>query len=342
MQIMLENPGYRGKLSKVITEKETAHLKRFIFIETQFNDTNNMSATIVNMTRRIKCSPFYLDRKEEESNIAIYMGKYLPASDSGKITKGDVIDISEVHYNNSYIDPVDKRNHETYLSYDYSPYTEPMRLAPKDVYNTFGVPIETPFPEFFTKEDQKKNWSNDQDFGTYLNQNGVYRVKLLNLLDDGLTSVSKVNFDSSSFDKLLNTKYNPFDGVRGDEIQNLYSVVSMCKYSVEVSGFRKGIVIFDTRRGFNVDINSLEMFMEHVNPVEIQMCFNNLMNSLSDIFEYYFLTSFKNSSIYSTDFVLYMYFAPYTNTIRILLHNETGSLAIPLSTLTEEINSNKR
>ena len=341
MQIMLENPGYRNKLTKIITEKETAHLKRFIFIETQFNDTKNMSATIINMSRRIKLSPFYIDKKEEESNITVYMGKYLPASDGDKITKGDVIDISEVHYNNSYIDPVTKKDHETYLSYDYSPYTEPMRLAPKNVYNTFGVPIETPFPQFFTKEDQKKNWSNDQDFGTYLNQNGVYRVRLLDLLDEGLTSVSRINFDSSSFDKLLNTRYNPFDGIRGDEVQNLYSVVSMCKYLLEVSGFRKGIVIFDTARGFNVDINSLEMFMEHVDPLEIQMCFNNLMNGMSDIFEYYFLTHFKSREIYNSDFVLYMYFAPYTNTIRILLNNETGSLAIPLSTLTEEISSSK-
>lgn len=341
MQIMLENPGYRSKLSKIITEKETAHLKRYVFIETQFHDTTQMSATIINMTRRIKRSPFYLDKKEEESNIVVYMGKYLPAGDNGKITKGDVIDISEVHYNSSYIDPVTKKNHETYLSYDYSPYTEPMRLAPKNVDNSFGVPLETPFPQFFTKEDQIKNWNNNEDFGTHLNKNGKYRVRLLDLLDDGLTTVSKINFDSSSFDKLLNNNYNPFDGIRGDEIQNLYSVVSMCKYSLEVSGFRKGIVIFDTKRGFNVDLNSLEMFMEYVDPLEIQICFNNLMGNISDIFEYYFKTHFGSVVNYKQDFVLYMYFEPYTNTIRILLNNDTGSLAIPLSTLTEEISSNK-
>lgn len=80
MQIILENSGYRNKLSKIITEKETAHLKRYIFIETQFNDINHMSATIINMTRRIKRSPFYFDKKEEESNIVVYMGKYFPSN----------------------------------------------------------------------------------------------------------------------------------------------------------------------------------------------------------------------------------------------------------------------
>lgn len=341
MQIILENSGYRNKLSKIITEKETAHLKRYIFIETQFNDINHMSATIINMTRRIKRSPFYFDKKEEESNIVVYMGKYFPASDNGKITKGDVIDISEVHYNNSYIDPISRRNHETYLSYDYSPYMEPMRLAPKNVDNSFGVPLETPFPQFFTREDQIRNWNSNEDFGRYLNKNGIYRVKLLDLLDDDLTSVSKINFDSSSFDKLLNNTYNPFDGSRGDELQNLYSIVSMCKYSLEVSGFRKGIIIFDTLRGFNIDINSLEMFIEYVDKVEIQLCFNNLMENISDIYEYYFKTHFNSSEIYNQDFVLYMYFAPYSNTIRVLLNNQTGSLAISLSSLIEEISSNK-
>lgn len=323
-------PDYKNQFGKIISDIETSYYKRYIFLETcirygEFDINQCDRVTIVNVTKQILPSPVIKKKEENCSRVAIYFGKYTPRI-PGKISKEDLITINESHFTVSYSDKVIDDNKiierptttlsdkglaiETYSSYDSYPFSEPKRRIQDKI-----VILDDPYPEFFTMKDQMLNLKHNKSFGNNLINSdlGLYQLELKDLLDDKFTEIQKINF-ANVLDKKENMieRADIYSSYRGDNVSELYSIIAMVKYSLEVNGIRKAIVIFDIERGFNIVPDSIDMMIP-ANQLQMNLSFSSAALAISDLFENQFKSYF-----YYEQFVLYMYFAPYTNKIDII------------------------
>lgn len=347
MKLALGN--YRKTLTKTISLNKGDVFKRYIFFETniengEFDINQCKRATIVAYVDKILPSPIVKNTQEEDSRINTYFADYLPL-EPGKITKGDILRIREAHYSNLFnTDMYGKTKPvEVYNSFDVLFYDTVFRF---NDWSEKKLMLTNPFPEYFTIEDQMKTRGDCEDFGSYLTKTGSYEVKLGDLIDDEYTTVQSVNFSTSLAEKPKNLIFGNSisDNYRGNSESELFSMISMVKAAVETNGFRKSLVIFDNYRGMNFLPDYADVMAKTVSEEQKRLMYVSAVKSIDIIFENMFINGLNNSKdLNREDLVIYMYFAPYTNKVKIFNPsiNLEQQVNLPLDEMVEEIVENK-